>query len=239
VTAYWSVGPAIGRPALESIRQITQFFIDVRAGRLLVIKAEGRGELQQAVSYRLVVDDGELVATIAPAGGRLARGILTLRKEMGLTQNDLATIAGVTPSAISQAESGARGLSLDTLLRISDSLAIPLDRLVNAAPTPTYQLARHDRSRFAGRGVVALAADASIGARVYLIDLESGAVQAPVIEHQGVEVIAVVRGLVQIDLGDDRPVLRSGDALVVDTATVRTWRNLRREPARFFRILRY
>lgn len=238
VTAYWSIGSSLGRPALESIRQITQCFVDVRGGRLRVIKAEGRAASQQAVSYRLAIDDGEVVATIAPAGGRLARGLVALRQELGLTQQDLATVAGVTASAISQAESGTRGLSVDTLVRVSDHLAVPIDRLVNAAPALNYHLARHDRSRRVGDDVIALVPDASIGARVYLVELGSLATQTPSIEHHGIEVIAAVRGLVQIDLGDDRPVLRPGDVLVLETAAVRSWRNLRRETAQFFRILR-
>jgi transcriptional regulator with XRE-family HTH domain len=238
VTAYWSVDHSLGLPALESIRQITQCLFDVRGGRLRVVKAEGRVESQQSVSYLLTTDGDELVAEMSPAGGRLARGLLALRRELGMTQSELAAIAGITASAISQAESGTRGLSVDTLLRISDRLVVPIDRLVNAAPTPSYHLSRHDRSRLIGDGVTALVADASIGARVYLIDLDAGGMQKPAVEHQGIEVIAVVRGLVQIDLGEDRPVLRSGDTLVVDTASVRSWRNLRREPARFFRILR-
>jgi len=89
----------------------------------------------------------------------------------------------------------------------------------------------------AGNVVVALVPDASIGTRVHLVELGAGAAQAPVVAHQGVEVV-VARCLVQVDLGDDRPVLRAGDALVVESTVVRSWRNLRGEPARFFRIRR-
>lgn len=238
VTAYWSLGPSVGRPVLDAIRQITQCLIDVRGGRLRVLKAEGRAASQQAVSYRLGIDDQGVVATLAPAGGRLARGLVTLRQELGLTQHELAIIGGVTASAISQAESGSRGLSVDTLVRISDRLAVPIDRLVNAAPAPAYHLARHDRSRRLGDDAIALVPDAAIGTRVYLVELAGGVTRSPGIEHHGVEVIAAVRGLVQIDLGEDHPVLRAGDALVLETASVRSWRNLRREPAQFFRILR-
>lgn len=239
VTAYWSVGSDLGRSALQAIRQITQCFIDVRGDRLRVLKAEGRPASQQGLSYRLDIGAaGDVAVAITPAGGRLARGLAALRRDLAMTQQELAAIAGVTASAISQAESGARGLSLDTLLLISDRLAIPIDRLVNAAPRPTYHLARHDRSRRLGDGAVALVPDTTIGARVYLIELPAGATDSPDQPHHGVEVIAAVQGLVQIDLGDDRPVLRSGDALVVEHGVVASWRNLRREPASFFRILR-
>lgn len=238
VTTYWSIDSTLGRPAIESIRQITQCLVDVRGGRLRVIKAEGRAASQQAVSYRLAIEDGAPVAAIAPTGGRLARGLVALRQELGLTQNELATVAGVTASAISQAESGTRGLSVDTLVRISDRLTVPIDRLVNAAPAPAYHLARHDRSRHMADDAIALVTDMAIGARVYLVELDAGASRIPAVEHHGIEVIAAVRGLVQIDLGEDRPVLRPGDALVLEAASVRSWRNLRRETAQFFRILR-
>lgn len=239
VTAYWSVESGLGRSALQSVRQITQCFIDVRDERFRVLKAEGRPASQQGVSYRLEVGaDGDITVAISPVGGRLARGLVALRRDLAMTQLELATVAGVTASAISQAESGARGLSVDTLLHISDQLAVPIDRLVNASPVPAYHLARHDRSRRLGDGVVALASDTTIGARVFLVELAGGASESPELPHQGVEVIAARRGLVQIDLGDDRPVLRSGDSLVLDHAVATSWRNLRREPASFFRILR-
>ncbi len=238
VTAYWSVHSGLGSASIESIRQITQCLIDVRSGGLRVLKAEGRSALHPGVTYRLSTADGPIVATVTPAGGRLAQGLGVLRADLGLTQRELATIAGVTPSAISQAESGTRGLSVETLVTIADRLNITLDRLVNAQPTPAYQLARHDRSRRVDDRVVALATDTTVGLRVYLIELEGGATDVVATEHRGVEVIAVARGLVQIDLGQDRPVLRTGDSLVVDRAAARSWRNLRREPARFFRILR-
>ena len=237
VTAYWCVGSGFGRSALRSVRQITQCLVDVRDDRLRVLKSEGRAAGRPGVAYRLRVGDGAVHVALTPAGGRLARGLVALRRDLGLTQQELARIAGVTASAISQAESGARGLSVDTLLRISDDLDIPVDRLVSAAPPPAYHLARHDRSR-RSNDVVALVPDTTIGARVELVELATGATGSPDRAHHGVEVIAAVRGLVQIDLGDDRPVLRGGDALVVEHGIVRSWRNLRREPAAFFRVLR-
>lgn len=239
VTAYWSVGAGLSRAGLDSIRQITQCFVDVREGRLRVLKTEGRWPNQHGASYRLSVGtDGDVEATITPGGGRLARGLVALRSDLGMTQQELAAIAGVTASAISQAEGGSRGLSVDTLLHISDRLAIPIDRIINASTPPAYHLARHDRSRRAADGSIALAPDTTVGMRVFLVELPGGAVASPDQPHQGVEVIAAVQGLVQIDLGSDRPVLRSGDTLVVEHAVVASWRNLRADPASFFRVLR-
>jgi transcriptional regulator with XRE-family HTH domain len=203
------------------------------------MKAEGRSDALLGISYHLQVADGVATATASTAGGRLARGLTAVRRELGLTQAELADAAGVTASAISQAESGTRGLSLDTVITIADRLNISVDRLVNAGPVRDYHLARHDRSRrIANDRVVALASDTTVGMRTYLVDLAAHELVEPPVTHRGVQTVAAIRGLVQVDVGADRPVLRRGDVLVVEHTSIRTWRNLRAEPASVFWVLR-
>jgi transcriptional regulator with XRE-family HTH domain len=204
-----------------------------------VLKAEGRPDALLGIAYQLATVDGDVVATSAPAGGRLARGLTALRAQLGLTQHELAAVAAVTPSAISQAESGARGLSLDTVVTIADRLEIPVDRLLGGSGARTYRLARHDRARrLADQHVTALSADSTVGMRAYLVEPPDGTWREPPIEHRGVATLAGVRGLVQVDLADDRPVLRSGDVLVAEGSLIRAWRRLRSEPAMCFLLLR-
>lgn len=239
VTAYWSIDASLGRGFVEHVRQITQCLLDVRKSRLRVVKAEGRPEALQHISYRLHHDDAQIVVTPPPAGGRLARGLAAVREELGLSQFEVATAAGVTPSAISQAESGTRGLSLDTVVTLADRLGISVDRLLSTGSPRSYVLTRHDRARRSANGVAtALASDATVGLRVFLIDLPGGERSTPPVEHFGVSVIVPLRGLVQVELDDDRPVLRAGDSLVVETGSVRAWRNLRVHDARCYWILR-
>ena len=237
VTAYWSIDPSLGRGFVEHVRQITQCLLDVRKGRLRVVKAEGRPEALQHISYRLHHDDARIVVTPPPAGGRLARGLAAVREELGMSQHDIAAAAGVTPSAISQAESGTRGLSLDTVVTLADRLGISVDRLLSTGSPRSYVLTRHDRARRAANSA-ALASDTTVGLRVFLIDLAGGERSTPPVDHHGVSVIAPLRGLVQVELDDDRPVLRAGDSLVVETGSVRAWRNLRAHDARCYWILR-
>jgi transcriptional regulator with XRE-family HTH domain len=239
VTAYWSIDGALGRPFVEHVRQITQCLLDVRGGNLRVLKAEGRPDALQGISYQLHVDDTGLTLTPWPAGGRLARGLSAVRQQFGLTQHDLAEAAGVTPSAISQAQSGARGLSLDTIVTLADRLGISVDRLLSTGSRRTYRLARHDRSRQVANGpFVALTSDATVGVRVYLVELAGGERIAAPFDHRGVVVLAPLTGLVQAELDDDRPVLRPGDVLVVDDGAVRSLRNLRSTTARCHWMLR-
>lgn len=52
------------------------------------------------------------------------------REYRGLTAARLAELAEVTPAAISQIESGKRGLSVDLLKRMAEVLRVDLDDLV-------------------------------------------------------------------------------------------------------------
>jgi len=234
----WRVPRSLPAPAVERIRQVTQVLIDLDHHRLRVLKAEGRSAGIHASTFRIRRDDGGLVLERDPAAGRLARGLVSVRRDLGLTQAQLAEAGGVTPSAISQAESGGRGLSLETLIGMSDHLDVSLDRLVAGNPRPGYRLARHDRSRVLPSGVIALADDASTGLRAYLVTLDADQRGAPPIRHDGTQLIAVTRGLVEIEVGGDTPVLRAGDTIVASPSPVTAWQSIGREPAVFFWALR-
>lgn len=235
---YWRVPRELGAPFIERIRQITQCLLELRDDHVHVIKAEGRSAAIQGSAHRIDLA-GDSIAVIAdPAVGRLARGLLAIRRDLGLNQAQLAEAAGITPSAVSQAESGRRGLSLDTLIVLSERLGVSLDRLVGTPPPSGYRLARFDRSRVHTDGVVALADDVRLGIRSYLVSLDGGDDGVPPFAHPGIQLVAVVKGLVQVDTGDDTPVLRAGDCLVAETSGVRRWRNLRPEPAALYWILR-
>jgi transcriptional regulator with XRE-family HTH domain len=64
-------------------------------------------------------------ADLARAIGARARA---LRRAASLTQEQLAEQVGLQPSAISRFENGAVGLSVTTLLDMSDALGVPLAR---------------------------------------------------------------------------------------------------------------
>jgi transcriptional regulator with XRE-family HTH domain len=239
VTAYWRVGSPLGPSFIEHARQITQCLLDVRHDRLRVLKAEGRPDALHDISYRLHHDGGDVGLIAPPAGGRLARGLATIRKELGLSQLELATAAGVTASAISQAESGTRGLSLDTVVTLADRLGVSIDRVLSTGSPSAYHLARHDRARILPNSTIAaLAADVTTGLRAFLVNLPGDARHPPPFDHRGVSAVAPVRGLVQVELDDDRPVLRAGDVLIVENGPVRAWRNLRAHAAACYWIVR-
>ena len=236
--AYWRAPrKELNRSSLDRIAQVTQCVLEIADGHLRVIKAEGRPPGTQGSLQRLEVVEGTIRLQDELSLGRLGRGLERLRRERNLTQSDLARFVRVTPSAISQAEAGKRGLSLDTLLLLSDRLGVSLDDLLSASTEPDYLLARRPRS--SGDGAQrALLDDPKNGLRAYLVRLGPWETATPDIRHKGEELVLVASGLVQVSIGNDTPVMRAGDAALATRTAVSAWRNLTNEPALLFWVLR-
>jgi transcriptional regulator with XRE-family HTH domain len=58
---------------------------------------------------------------------RIAEQVSERRKQLGLSQQQLAELTGTTQSAIARLESGGRPPRIDTLLRITNALDCELD----------------------------------------------------------------------------------------------------------------
>jgi hypothetical protein len=86
--------------------------------------------------------------------------------------------------------------------------------------------------------VVALLDDPTTGLRAFLVTLGPSEEGGPSSVHKGAELIMVGTGLVQIELAEEAPVMRAGDALLVTRDAIVGWRNLLPEPARLFWIVR-
>ncbi len=227
--AYWSLTAARHSPTLRrEIEGITQCVFVLGDGSLRIAKAEGRPIGVEGSVFRYEVGaDGLPVLEPAPTAARLGSALRALRTSRRLSQADVARLAGVSASAVSQAERGRRGLSLDTLLVLTAKLNITLDQLLLGEVAPGYRLARRDDPRRAESDrPVPLLDDPQAGMRAYLVRLSPGGSAAPDFVHKGVELVAVASGLVQVQLATGRPVLRPGEALIADQSGVAGWRNL-------------
>ena len=234
--AYWRASRSGSGRVLAAVQRVTQCVLDFTGGRLRIVKAEGRPGASGQM-FDLEVKDGSVELHEIKAASRLAEGLRRLRSERGMTQSEIARLAGVSPSAMSQAESGQRGLALETILTLADSLSLSLDDLLGRSPTTGYVLARRDRIP-PRRGVVSLLDDPHAGLRAHLITLGPGESGGPPVIHKGAELIMVSAGLVQIELNDEAPVMRAGDALLVTKDAISGWTNLLPDPARLFWIVR-
>jgi len=238
--AYWSVpGASQYRTMHREIEQITQCIIVVGEGRLRISKAEGRPPGAQGQLFRYSVQDGTLQLQPAQTAARVGAALRAYRLRRELSQSDLARLAGVSPSAISQVERGERGLSLETLMALSGRLNVTLDELLGGEVTPDYRIGRRHGLADTRRGsVLPLLDDAEAGLRAYLVSMpRSATVEAP-FSHKGTELVGVVNGLVQVLLGSGRPVLRRGETLLASRRGIDGWRNVGDADAQCIWVLR-
>lgn len=231
--AYW-IGSRelVGAVVSEGVTRIAQCVFELRDGRLRVIKAEGRSSWLQGAMVDLDLSGGTPVVSREHAVGRLGEGLRRVRADRGLTQAQLAELADVTPAAISQAETGRRGLSLDTLVPLVDTLGLGLDDLLGTGRRRGPFIARPDRRPASTRSV--MFDDPEAGPLVHLVELAGGQTRGVPIAGRGTEVVLCIEGLVMVDLGDTNPVLRARDGLMVTEQSVVSFTNLGESPACLF-----
>jgi len=223
---------------IAPISRIAQCVIELRSESIRIVKADGRPSSLQGAVAELRWDEPGGVPQIGRelVVGRLGEGLRRLRRERGLTQRELADLAGVTPAAISQAESGRRGLSLETLVPMCENLGIGLDDLLGTRRRDHHVLARRERRRV-DAATTALFETLDGPVRAYRTTLDPRSSGAPPFVVKGAELVLIAHGLVLVDLGDDTPVMRAGDALLVLDQPVLGWTNLGPEPAEIFWVL--
>jgi transcriptional regulator with XRE-family HTH domain len=238
--AHWSFSsPALPMRLRREIEEITQCVLVVGEDRLRIAKAEGRPPGVEGTVFHYRVEDARPRLTPAPLATRVGIALRAAREQRQLSQSDFARRAGVSPSAISQAERGRRGLSLETLMRLSRELHMTLDELLGGQVTKGYRLARRSGPRPAADARPApLLDDPAVGLRAFLVRLPAGAATAPHFTHKGLELVAIAHGLVQVVLETGKPVLRAGEALLVERGAISGWRNLGQTEATLFWVLR-
>jgi XRE family transcriptional regulator, regulator of sulfur utilization len=94
------------------------------------------------------MDTPEQVAT------HLARNLIALRQVRALTQDALAKSAGVPRSTIANLESGHGNPSLTVLLKVANSLAVPVDELLGSPRAKTRKWTRDEmKAQNGGKGI--------------------------------------------------------------------------------------
>ena len=171
--AYWSLSAGDVPPALRrTVEQVTQCMLAVSDDRLRVSKAEGRGPAVVGRVFRWRLEDGLAILSPAPAAARIGAALRQLRSERGMSQSELARVAGISPSAVSQAERGARGLSLETLLELTTKLNVTLDELLHGDVSAGSRLGRLGTAPHGRAGQAApdpLLDDPKAGLRAYVV----------------------------------------------------------------------
>jgi transcriptional regulator with XRE-family HTH domain len=240
VVGTWVLGPAVDDATAEEIRRVTQIVIAIEGpGSLVIRKAEARplDVVGTPLAYTVTSEGVPVVERVGDTA-RLGGALAAVRVQRGLSQAEIGRLAGVSPSAISQAERGLRGLSVGTLVRLSTALGISLDELVLGQPDPGYRIRGRTAPHRGGASRVALVDGGSADFRLYEFRLDPGAHGAPPGHPRGTELVLLGRGLLLVTLTDGATaVIREGEALIGAGAGIAEWRNLDEDQALGFWVL--
>ena len=177
---------------------------------------------------------------LATMGDRLRQA----RTARGISLRSMARQVGVSPSLISQVETGRAKPSVNTLYALASALGISLDELLfvdappvddapdGAAPPPFDEPLPHEPvQRAGGRATIRLGSGvvwerlttASLRNVDFLhVTYEVGGASSPTDDfqrHTGIEWGYVLSGSLRVAIGFDEYVLGPGDAITFDSAT--------------------
>lgn len=159
-------------------------------------------------------DEDILAKLLTDLGPRLG----VLRRERGMSLNSLAALVGSSASMLSRIEGGDRRASLELLLRIALTYGITLDELLGFPGYGGHEVPStrviHTTDMVAWR-----LTRSSVTPQPYKVvysPTESVPPQ-PLPTHVGWKWVYVLSGRLRVRLGVDDVVLRSGEAIEIDT----------------------
>lgn len=175
---------------------------------------------------------------------QISKNLKQLRREKGLTLDDLAEISDVSKSMLSEIERGGTNPTILVLWKIAEGMKIPLTRLMTL-PEPDYSVVHAaDKSTFVESPehmiqtifpyhdkthtetlTLTIKPNGRLGNRGHLNGVE--------------EMIILTRGLVHLDLGGQPVDLQEGDALRFDGTQPHEFTNTTESPVEMVNIIFY
>ena len=172
----------------------------------------------------------------------LGQRIKALRAERDLQQRQLAEKAGLTPSMVSQIESGRLTPSLHTLGKIASAFGLPIASLFDGTPVGSVHVSRKkdyplvsfdgssERWAVLGAGLF----QGKVRAVVSTLEGKSASTLTDkvVIKPGQMKLFYVLEGKVALLYNGDRHVLEAGDSALLDGGAPHAWENLGARTAR-------
>jgi transcriptional regulator with XRE-family HTH domain len=155
--------------------------------------------------------------------------VRSLRRERGLTIEQLAAATGLTKGFISQLERDRTAPSLSSIARICDALGVRLSHIFEAEEPPAL-VRRHER----------LPGDSSLTSQSYLLSSREEprfqVIESEVAPGGGagdelhslpgeVEFVYVLEGTLELRVSEETHRLEAGDAITYRLSKPHTWRN--------------
>jgi transcriptional regulator with XRE-family HTH domain len=215
---------------LRRLTEITQVVVNISpvedgAVRLAVVKADGRPATVVGRTVQLGIESGEVgqVGQVVVEQRRFGQMLRDLRESHGVGQAELARRIGISPSALSQAERGVRSVSADTLMRIYDTLGL----VSPDSAARGYSVSRRSTQTAAvlGSGVTGRKlVDDDVTAWQLTVGARAAGRQS-MFAIKTSEVVIVLEGVFEVEVGGQAETLHAGDALQATNAAISQWRN--------------
>lgn len=248
--AYWVLEKEAHTPSFKAnLRHITQVAIELEKqnGDLFfkAIKIEGRFSRSAFLPKQYEVWDEEII--FPSIGGRrpsnLGEKIRSLRKKIGMTQKELAEQVGLTPSFISQLEKNLISPSLDSLLKLSEKLNTqPIYFLVEDDGSSLQKMVIKPEERQEVRfpsikdrtiQFQLLVSDV-LNRRMepYLLTIKEGTgISGHFYAHKGDEFAFIIKGEVEVEIQNEKYLLKQGDSLYIGSTFPSKWENIGKDEA--------
>lgn len=162
----------------------------------------------------------------------IGQKILEHRKAKGLNIRELAELANVTPSLLSQIERSLANPSINTLKLISKALAVPLFTFfVSSINTKDLVVRANNRKRMIfpeskDFAYELLSPDMNGAIEFLLMKLTPNSCSSEEsMGHEGEEVAFVMDGKINLYLGDELIILNTGDSVKIPPFSKHKWHN--------------
>ncbi len=181
-----------------------------------------------------------MAAPKTPHRETLNERLRALRLEQELSLDALASKAGVTKGFLSLVERGLKAPSISTLMALSRAFELPMSRLFDDASHAgnAYSLVRRsNRKKYAREGSLygykyeALAFRKDRKAMEPFIVMPPRRAPRRSFQHRGDEMVFVLSGVVETQLGAEKIILNEGDCLYFDASIPHRSRSMSKERA--------
>jgi transcriptional regulator with XRE-family HTH domain/quercetin dioxygenase-like cupin family protein len=181
----------------------------------------------------------------------IGRQVRELRKRQRLTGSDLAIQTGLSVGMLSKIENGVISPSLNTLQILANALRVPLTQLFTG-----YEETRGAMHVKAGEGLETDrdgtraghqynllghigSNNSGVVVEPYLITLSTESDTFPTFQHEGIEMLYMLEGVVDYRHSDQIYRLEPGDSLLFDSDAPHGPENLLDLPIRYLSIITY
>jgi len=253
--AYWIVEKNAHSGRLRAhINQIAQVAVDLTMtqGRscIKILKADKRHPADLGIPVPYFCENGEILfkksGTKKNATLDLGQAVKAFRTHQGMSQKELARLAGVTPSTISQIESNQVFPSLPALYRIAENLSVDVASFFKPRiPGPrdifssdeSVRIIRSDLDKNSIEIAQLTPPDLDLPMDAFLITFLPGKrLNAHFMVHKGPELGHLVSGRLDLVLDHKAQDLSTGDTIFLGKDFPSQWVNPLTEPATLFWI---